>query len=89
MYDYYYKRHFNESTTIEDEMIKDITIKLRNWIQFIDADTFYDNGEVKGCYLEDSIVLSLKDWSIQDDEVYDSMKKYLISHVTLDRFDEK
>ena len=56
-------------------MIKAITIKLRSWIQFIDANAFYDNGEFKGCNLEDLIVLSLKDWSIQNDEVYDSMKK--------------
>ena len=72
---YFSLRDFNEGSIMHNENIASITDKFRPVVKFVRENAFNNNGEYKGCYLDDDILLKLKYSHIEDDEVYERMDK--------------
>ena len=74
-YDYFYLKNFTENSIMQDPAIVALEKKLNKWISFTVSNGFYENGEYKGCYLEQKVVDDLTRMHIEEDDVYETMKK--------------
>lgn len=74
-FNYFSLRDFEEGSIMNNENVALITDKFRPVVKFVRENAFHDNGEYKGCYLDEDILLKLQYSHIEDDEVYERMVK--------------
>jgi hypothetical protein len=70
-----YLKNFTENSIMKDPAIVVLEKKLNKWISFTVSNGFYDNCEYKGCYLEQKVVDDLMTMHIEEDDIYETMKK--------------